>query len=169
MPPEQLSKVARLFNGSFHYPPSGLPFDWMFREGSGTAIQVTEHPDKEDDKALLIEFGPGRVEFGGVTQLVLLPAGNYQLRGTHKTELVSTRGLKWQILCDNTAIGESGAALGTNPAWEEFVVTFIVPEDCPLQTVRLMLDSRSASETFVSGSAWYDDLSITHNAFADLP
>lgn len=169
LPPEQLSKVARLFNGSFQYPPSGLPFDWVFREGSGTAIQVTERPDARGDNALLIEFGPGRVEFGGVTQLVLLPAGSYQLRGTHKTDLVSTRGLKWQILCDKTAIGESGAALGTNPAWEEFVVTFTVPEDCPLQTVMLTLDARSASEFFVAGSAWYDDLSLTPDAFADLP
>jgi hypothetical protein len=167
LPPEQLSKVARLFNGSFDHFPSGLPFDWVFHEGSGTSIQVTERPDEENNNALRIEFGPGRVDFGGIIQLVLLPAGQYQLRGMHKSEIVSTRGLKWQILCGKNPIGESQPVLGTDPAWEEFVVPFTVPEDCRLQTIKLVLDARSASETFVSGSIWYDDLSITREALAE--
>jgi hypothetical protein len=169
LPAEQLTKVTRLFNGSFDYPPSGLPFDWVFSEGSGTSIQVTERPDEENNNALRIEFGPGRVNFGGITQLVLLPAGQYQLRGTHKPEILSERGLIWQILCGKTPIGESQPVLGTDLAWSEFVVPFTVPADCPLQTINLVLDARSASETFVSGSIWYDDLSITRDELAKLP
>ena len=58
---------------------------------------------------------------------------------------------------------------GTEPAWEDFVVSFTVPEDCPAQKIKLALDARSASETFVSGSIWYDDLSITRAPEADPP
>jgi hypothetical protein len=82
---------------------------------------------------------------------------------------VSTRGLKWQILCGENLIGESQPVLGTDQAWDEFVVPFTVPANCPLQTIKLVLDARSASETFVSGSIWYDDLSIARDEIAELP
>ncbi len=161
LPPEQLSKVGRLFNGNFQTAPSGLPFDWVFTGGNGVTLQVAERPDEEGDNALLMEFGPGRVEFGGVTQLVLLPPGSYQLKGKYKSDLVSQRGLQWRVLCGSKSLGESRPVTGTEPAWEDFVVSFTVPEDCPAQKIKLALDARSASETFVSGSIWYDDLSIT--------
>lgn len=160
LPPEQLSKVGRLFNGNFQTVPSGLPFDWVFTGGNGITLQVAERPDVEGDNALLMEFGPGRVDFGGVTQLVLLPPGGYQLKGKYKSDLVSERGLQWRVLCGSDSLGESRPVTGTEPSWAEFVVSFTVPEDCTAQTIKLALDARSASETFVSGSIWYDDFSI---------
>ena len=159
--PEQLSKVGHLFNGNFQTAPSGLPFDWTFKGGNAVTLQIAERLDQEGDNALLIEFGPGRVEFGGVSQLVVLAPGRYQLHGKHKSDLVSQRGLQWRILCGSTSLGESRPVMGTEPSWEEFEVSFTVPEDCPAQTIKLALDARSASETFVSGSIWYDDLGIS--------
>jgi len=164
LPPEQLSKVGRLFNGNFETAPSGLPFDWAFTGGNGVTIQLAGRPDQLGGNALLLEFGPGRVEFGGVTQLVLLTPGSYRLKGRYKSDLVSQRGLQWRITCATKSIGESRPFTGTEPAWEEFELSFTVPpDDCPAQYVRLALDARSASETFVSGSIWYDDLSITRD------
>jgi hypothetical protein len=42
VPPAQLSKAGRLFNGTFPAAPSGLPFDWVFRSGNGVTVQVVE-------------------------------------------------------------------------------------------------------------------------------
>ena len=105
-----------------------------------------------------------RVDFGaGISELVLLPPGNYRLEGKYKADLVSQRGLQWSVKCaDATApIGVSTTMNGSSPTWQDIDLTFTVPEnDCPAQSVSLALDARSASERFVSGAVWYDELNI---------
>ena len=164
LPADQLSNTGRLYNGSFEVPPSGLPFDWVFKKAPGVNIKFAPRPDQEREQALLIEFGPGRVDFGGgITELVLLPAGSYRLEGKYKADLVSQRGLQWSVKCADatTPIGVSTTMNGSNPAWQDIDLTFTVPDnDCPAQYVSLALDARSASEKFVSGAVWYDDLNI---------
>ena len=164
LPPDQLNNTGRLYNGSFEVPPSGLPFDWVFKKGPGVNIKFAPRPDQDREQALLIEFGPGRVDFGaGISELVLLPPGNYQMEGKYKADLVSQRGLQWSVKCagETTSIGVSGTMNGSSPTWQDIDLTFTVPEnECPAQYVSLALDARSASEQFVSGAVWYDDLSI---------
>ncbi len=164
LPPDQLNNTGRLYNGSFELSPSGLPFDWVFKKGPGVNIKFAPRPDQVQEQALLIEFGPGRVDFGaGITELVLLPPGNYRLEGKYKADLVSQRGLQWSVKCagETTSIGVSGTMNGSSPTWQDIDLTFTVREDeCPAQYVSLALDARSASEQFVSGAVWYDDLTI---------
>ena len=40
LPAEQLSKAGYLFNGSFEFPTSKLPFDWVLTEASGVTIEI---------------------------------------------------------------------------------------------------------------------------------
>jgi hypothetical protein len=101
---------------------------------------------------------------------VLLPAGDYRLTGKYKSDLVSQRGLLWRIFCGSTTLGESFPIRGSDPAWKEFGIAFTVPpEGCSAQTVQLLLDARSASETFVSGSSWFDDIRITRDRDSQDP
>ncbi len=164
LPPDQLANAGRLFNGSFEVPPSGLPFDWVFKKAPGVNVKFSPRPDREREQALLIEFGPGRVDFGsGLSELVLLPPGNYRLEGKYKADLVSQRGLQWSVRCADATelIGVSTTMNGSSPTWQDIDLTFAVPDgDCPAQYVTLALDARSASEQFVSGAAWYDELNI---------
>lgn len=163
LPPEQLSNVGFLFNGSFETDPSTLPFDWVITRGSGVTIDLASKPDEPGGRALFIEFGYGRVDFRGVSQLVMLAPGSYQFEGKYKGDVMGRRGLLWRIACAGGArIGQSDMVLGTRPAWREFAFAFTVPNrDCRAQSVSLVLDARSASEQFVTGSIWYDDLQIS--------
>jgi hypothetical protein len=165
LPPEQLSKTGRLFNGSFDAAPSGLPFDWVFTKGAGVNFKFGTPSDQQGKRALLIEFGPGRVDFGsGLSQLVLLPPGTYRLEGKYKADLVSQRGLQWSMTCAGATdpVGVSATMNGSGGTWKDIDLSFTIPPDqCPAQYVTLTLNARSASEQFVSGAAWYDDLSIT--------
>jgi hypothetical protein len=164
LPADQLDKAGLLFNGSFEGKPSGLPFDWVITPGSGVTINIASRPDQDAERALFIEFGHGRVEFGGVTQLIMLPPATYQFQGKHKGNVIGRRGLQWRIACAGgatTQIGESHMLTGVAMAWKPFDFSFTVPRaECRAQYVRLAFGARSASERFVSGSIWYDELFI---------
>jgi hypothetical protein len=163
--PEQLTKTGRLFNGGFELTPSGLPFDWVFENGSGVNIKFPERPDTKSGRALLIEFGPGRVNFArGISELVLLPPGTYRLQGEYKADLTSERGLQWSVICAGATnpVGVGPTMNGSDPSWRSIDFSFTIPAaECPAQYITLALDARSTSEQFVSGAVWYDDLSLT--------
>jgi hypothetical protein len=104
-------------------------------------------------------------EFGGVTQVIMLPPGTYQFQGKYKGNVIGRRGLQWRIACASRAssqIGESQMLVGVAMTWKPFDFSFTVPKsDCRAQSVRLAFGARSASEKFVSGSIWYDELQIS--------
>ena len=163
LPPERLRNLGFLYNGSFEQPLSGLPFDWEYYAGSGVTIDIAQRPGSDHQHALFLEFGEGRVDFKGVSQLLMLPPGEYRLTGKYRGTLKGRRGLVWRIACDATAaqLGTSPMVLGSAPSWQTFEVGFKVPvADCPAQRLQLDLDARSESEQLISGSIWYDDLNI---------
>ena len=162
LPREQLTGAGLLFNGSFEGQPSGLPFDWVITPGSGVTVDFARRPDEPGQRALLVEFGQGRVDFRGIAQTTMLAPGTYQFRGQYKGQVVARRGLEWRISClgATNPIGKTPIT-GSVADWTEFSSTFTVPDsDCRAQQVRLFLDARSASEQLVSGSMWYDKLYI---------
>jgi tetratricopeptide (TPR) repeat protein len=165
LPSEQLTNTAMLFNGSFEFTPSGLPFDWSMPAGTGVTVDIAERPDQRGHKALLIQLGPGRVEFPGVRQTLLLGPGAYRFRGQYKGEIKGRRGLVWRVSCVGApaaSIGQSQMMVGSAPAWQQVEFLFSVPEvECRAQHLRLELDARMASEQLVSGSIWYDELAIS--------
>jgi hypothetical protein len=166
LPPEQLTKVGLLFNGGFEIIPSGLPFDWVITPGADVTIDIAAIPEADAGRALFVEFGHGRVDFRGVKQLLMLSPGTYQFHGKYRGDIIGRRGLQWRIICAGgaTPIGEGLMVTGAAPTWKDFEFSFTVPganSDCRAQYVRLDLDARSASEQFVSGSIWYDELRIT--------
>jgi hypothetical protein len=164
LPDDQLAQAGRLFNGSFEIEPSGAPFDWRFSQGSGATTKIAARPSDPGKHALFMQFGPGRAEFQGVRQLLMLPPGSYILRGQYKLDLISPRGLQWRISCSQATkpFAESSLYNGRVPDWTNFDVEFTVPlQDCAAQTLELASAARSASEEFMTGTAWYDDLFIS--------
>jgi hypothetical protein len=161
--PEQLASAGFLFNGSFESKPSGSPFDWAMPQGKGVTADIAPRPEAGGKRALFIEFGQGRVAFPGVSQTTVLPPGAYRLKGSFKGEVTGPRGMQWSISCvGGAAIGASHMFLGSYPVWRDFEFDFVVPgTGCRAQSALLVLAARSASEQLVSGSIWFDELSIS--------
>jgi hypothetical protein len=166
LPVDQLREAGLLFNGNFDVVPSGLPFDWVIRSGSGDTVEIVPNPDGNGKHALLVDFAYGRVDYHSVSQLVMLTPGTYEFKSQYKGQLLGPRGLKWRIVCvGGPIIEESPMIIGMMPSWRTLAFTFTVPaRDCPAQYVRLDLDARMASEQLVSGSMMFDELQISRVA-----
>jgi hypothetical protein len=163
--PQQLSKVGLLFNGEFETELSGVPFDWTFTKGEGVGIKINEAPGQDADNALLLDFGVGRTTSLSVSQLVMLPPGQYEFAGNYIADIVSKRGLQWRISCQGqkeAPLAESNPVLqGAGLEWQDFSFAFTVPNaDCPAQLLELFFNARWASEQFITGSVWFDNLKI---------
>jgi len=164
LPPEQLRQAGLLYNGSFEAPPSGLPFDWKITPGTGVTIDIVPRPDRTGQRALLVDFQYGRVDYHSVRELVMLAPGTYEFKGEYKGRLIGPRGMKWRIVCANGTVtngGESPMITGFKD-WQTVVFTFTVPDKgCSAQYAQLDLDARMESEHFISGSILFDDLRIS--------
>jgi hypothetical protein len=164
LPLDQISGAGFVFNGGFQTVPSGLPFDWLISPGTGATIDIDTVPDEGSNRALFVRFEDGRVDFGRVAQLIMLAPAKYRLEVTYKGTVLGQRGLKWRVTCvegPTAAIGESGMIKGISSGWKNVEFSFTVPgSNCPAQYLHLDLDARMASEQFVSGEVWFDNVRI---------
>jgi hypothetical protein len=165
LPAEQLRNAGLLYNGSFEARTFGMPFDWVITPGTDVTVDIAPHPDEPGQRALFIEFGHGRIQFGGVTQVIMLAPGSYRLQGSFKGEIAGRRGLRWRISClagSALRLAETPMVVGLAQIWQDFEVEFAVPSaGCQAQQLRLEFDARSASERMASGYMWYDRLNIS--------
>jgi hypothetical protein len=170
LPAEQLRNAGLLYNGGFEIAPTGSPFDWIMPPGSGVTVDIETRADADSGHALLLNFQYGRVDYAGVAQLIMLAPGRYRFTGRFKGELVGPRGLKWRVACAETRGGrlaEGPMINGRVPSWSDTGFDFTVPaQNCRAQYLSLDLDARMASESFVNGSVWFDDLKISRLASA---
>ncbi len=162
LPPAKLESAGHIFNGDFEGNPSGSRFDWQSSSGANVVVDFASRPEKAADHALVIQFGPGRVEFPGVSQAIMLAPGAYALKGSLMGEIRGPRGVQWSVKCVNGALlGRSQMILGSFSAWRDFEFPLVVPEtSCAVQTIELELAARSPSEKLLSGVIWFDDFSI---------
>lgn len=165
LPPARLSEIGHLYNGKFTYRSRELLMDWTLRSGNGAQVEIAPHSDDGDDPGLRVELGPGRIQFGEVSQLVLLAPGQYRLKGKFRGEVNGRRGLRWRLMCasrDNKSmIAETPMLVGLFRTWRELDVEFEVPRsNCGAQRLVLVHDARYSAEQFVNGVMWFDDLAI---------
>lgn len=161
---EQLAHAGFIYNGGFDYAPASYPFqfDWSLKPGNGVIADLVTLEDS--NRALMIRFGPGRVDFKPVSQTTMLVPGDYVLTARYRGDIKSRRGLKWTVHCAGAGgakLAESQLINGSFASWTALSLDFQVPkQDCRAQVVRLLVDARSASETLVSGSIVVDDVAI---------
>ncbi len=169
LPAAGLANLSLLTNGSFASTPSGLPFDWRIARGQNAVAELVPTGSGGSERLLHVSFGSGRVTFPELSQIVLLGPGRYRLEGKLRGRIIAKRGLRWQLRCAGGAhriLAETEALMGESQQWRIFSLDAEVPEsrDCVGQVLRLFHDSRSASEQFISGEAWFAGLRLDRAA-----
>ena len=163
LPKGELDTLGLLTHPNFEQDPTGLAFDWQIARGLNSVSELVSL-GSQDERALHVSFGGGRVKFPEVSQIVILPPGKYRLEGNLRGSIIAKRGLRWQFRCTNGSriLGETDMLLGQSRQWRAFTLEADVPqsEDCRGQTLRLFHDSRSASEELISGEAWFASLRL---------
>ena len=164
LPETELDTLGLLTHPNFEQDPSGSPFDWHIARGVNAVAELLAL-GAENERALHVSFGIGRVQFPEVSQIVFLAPGKYRLEGKLRGSIIAKRGLRWQILCTSgtrRSLGETDMLLGQSQQWRAFSLEVDVPEaeDCVGQTLHLFHDSRSASEEFISGEVWFTGLRL---------
>jgi hypothetical protein len=171
--PEDLAIAGFVYNGGFEKKASGMPFDWAISPGAGVTTAIEPLSEKGGAHGLSILFGQGRVDFKPVKQVTMLPPGEYTFSVRTKGQMSGRRGLLWRIACaekPSVPLAQSPDALGKAASWKPVEFSFTIPQSgCISQLLKLELDARSASEQFVSGSVWYDDVAITRKGAPENP
>ncbi|MGD9657561.1 MAG: hypothetical protein AB7U61_07975 [Methylocystis sp.] len=162
LPPAKLESAGHIFNGDFEGTPSGSRFDWRSPSGANVVVDVASRPEAAKNQALVVQFGPGRVEFPGVSQAIMLAPGAYALKGSFMGDIRGPRGVQWSAKCmDGALLGQSQMILGSFSAWRDLEFPLVVPQTgCAAQMIELQLAARSPSEKLLSGAIWFDDFSI---------
>lgn len=170
LPPERLSTLGLLTNAGFETDPGNFVlFDWFVGLGQNSVAEFVPSGLPGGQRLFHVSFGEGRIKFPEVAQVLILPPGRYRLEGRLRGSIISKRGLRWQLSCyplNETVLGELEMLVGRSEQWRVFTLEAEVPQsrECKGQLLRLFHDSRSASEEFISGEAWFGGLRLEHVA-----
>lgn len=162
---DELSNLGFLTNGDFEAEPSGAPFDWRIAKAENAVAEITA-VGNDNNRKLHIAFLDGRVNFPEVRQVLLLDPGRYRIEGQIRGNIVAKRGIRWQLRClrrqEAHSIAETDMFIGLSAQWRQFSLDFAFKEtdECDGLILRLFHDARSASEMFISGQVWFDNLRI---------
>jgi len=165
LPEEELTTLGPIYNPSFESTPSGLPFDWAIGRLVNASVEFAPREDVQNGHALHISFGSGRVTFPALRQVLMLSPGRYRLTVDYRGRIIAKRGLRWRLSClqnQHNTIAETDMLMGMQAHWRTITFDFEIPyiPQCRAQFLQLLHDARSASEQFISGEVWFDELNL---------
>jgi tetratricopeptide (TPR) repeat protein len=163
LPKEQLGKMGYLYNGSFEAPLSGLGFDWIVEKHPAVSLSTASTYDTTGERALRVSFRGQRVQFQHLYQYLMLPPGNYSLKGRVRPDrLLAEKGMQWALYCvgENKPLAVTDRFRGSEP-WTHFGTAFDIPASgCAVQILRLELAGTIRLDFDALGTIWFDNLVI---------
>ena len=170
LPPERADNLGFLTDPDFEAEPPLMrtAFDWSVAGGMNVAAEFVPSGRPGRQRLLHLTFGQGRIEFPEIRQVLVLPKGHYRLEGQLRGSIIGKRGLRWRLSCArwDQVLGETDMLLGESEEWRVFSLEAEVPEqaECSGQALRLVHDTRSASEEYLNGEAWFGSLHLERTA-----
>jgi hypothetical protein len=92
----------------------------------------------------------------------MLPPGKFLLQGRVRADnLQAPQGMQWSLYClgANQPIATTQRFRGSEP-WTRFRTELEIPQECPVQLLRLELAGSIRLDFDAKGTIWFDNLSI---------
>jgi hypothetical protein len=159
-----LKRVSQVFDGGFDAIPRNLYFDWTISRSRTVDVRIVPRATGSADKVLRVDYVANREAVSPALQYLRLAPGNYVFSGEQRADGLKTEnGILWRIVCIDGPGGTYASAplLSGDMQWSRFDVRFSVPADCPTQQLYLYASSSAVLDQQVSGSAQFDNLTIT--------
>ena len=163
LPRESLDFSSELYNGGFEDNSRNLGFDWIDQPMAGALVGFDPTYGTSGARALHVVFQGLRTQWRHFNQYLMLPPGEYSLRGRVRIDGLQTeRGVQWRVACldKKDALATTDRYKGTDE-WRHFVVSLSVPATgCAVQDLRLEVVGKAALDFVADGQIWFDDLAI---------
>lgn len=161
---EALTFAGNVYDSGFEAQPRSLFFDWSIVRTRTVEVKTTQRATGSADSVLRVDYVGNRTNVASALQYVRLAPGNYIFSGDQKSEGLKTEGgINWQLSC----VEGGGGVLARSPKlsdtsqWTRFDVKLTVPANCTTQLLALVAVSTAKLDQQVSGSALFDNISIT--------
>ncbi len=148
--PEDQKHAGYIFNPGFAPIKLQRYFDWQYPRTSGVEIQTLSGEDDGNGGGARVRFLNAPVKNTGLSQILLLPPGDYELLvEASATGLSLPKSLFWGISCGGgKQIGRLELVEGSYQK-KEFSLRFNVPDTgCEVQNLRLLTDLVAESWRF---------------------
>jgi len=162
-----------VYNGGFELPMSNLGFDWILPVRDGVTAGAQPVEGAIGKRALQVAFAGKRPDGPPVYQQLMLGPGAYRLALRGRADgMDSAYGAQWGMYCVAPPSREPqllmrGDRLIGSFGWMDFRYDFKVPNDCPVQALRLesayprhdaaMAGSGAAP---LRGTLYFDEISV---------
>lgn len=138
-------------------------FEWKIADGTQPAIGVDDKQKKGGNLSLVIAFNsPNGQDFRAVQQTVVVsPNGKYDFEVFFRSELKTSKTLKWEILdaADGKILAATEAVPGSSD-WAALKATFTSSPNTEAVTIRLARVNCGATICPISGKVWFDDFRL---------
>ena len=151
-----------VFDGGFESAGGPEPYGWRLQSPVGAVVGVDTSQGAQGGSSLVLLFDGRAVDFSGVSQDLVLPAGRYQLEVLADLALAgSTRPFAWTVACRGTGAQIARLELPPrSPGWTGYSALFEVPSSCPRQRLALVHEGRNITERRLSGRMAFDAIEL---------
>lgn len=153
-----------VFNGAFEMPPRPVPFDWHI-EPAGDVEVSRSRAARDGNWSMQLTFaGTENVQFEGLRQQTVLPAGKWRVSAAIRTDGITTdEGVAIRVFdaLQSMRLDVTTDALTGTHDWTRVERLFEVKPETTIVGVEVFRRSSQRFDSKIAGTAWVDSVALT--------
>lgn len=160
------ASIGSVTNGGFENVVSSDKksiYNWKIADGGHPKIGLNIERKRSGEKSLAVIFSsPLSKEFRNVSQKIAVESETkYEFKAFYRSTLETNAGVRWEIvdLQSGRILAETSAAIQADD-WRALTANFSTGNETEGIEIRLVREKCTSTDCSVSGTIWFDDVSI---------